>query len=170
MKVPMKRAAVVGLALALALGPAARALALGAALTGAEVVALGAGASGQSVLLEGEAIGDVLRAGSDHVWLNVLSGGTAVGVWMPRDLADSVANLGDYRTSGDTVRVSGTFNFACDDHGGDLDIHAAELQVIATGGSTHRPIEPYKYVIAAVLACAAALQAVLYQRARRRQE
>ena len=159
-----------GLALALAFGPAVRALAQGAAFTGAEVVALGSAADGEIVTMEGEAIGDVLRADGAHVWVNVLSGGTAVGVWMPSDLVAPVERLGDYHTSGDVVRVSGTFNFACDVHGGDLDIHATGLRLIAGGSATDRPITPYKLVLAASLTAAAALQAVLYRRTRRRRD
>lgn len=156
------------LAAALMTGPAMRAMAATDVLTGAEVVALGADGNGQVVTIEGEAIGDILRGGRDHVWVNVLSGGTAVGVWVPRSLASAIETLGEFRARGDTIRATGVFNFACDQHGGELDVHATEFSVVAPGEKTERPVHPYKLLVAAVLAAGAGLQAVLHRRSRKR--
>lgn len=87
---------------------------------------------GLVIVFSGEVIGDILDAG-DHVWLNVSDGNNAVGVWAPRDLAREVQIAGRYAQHGDTVRVTGTFNRACPDHGGDFDIHATRIALIERG-------------------------------------
>ncbi|PKQ19213.1 MAG: hypothetical protein CVT66_11260 [Actinobacteria bacterium HGW-Actinobacteria-6] len=122
---------------------------------------------GQQVALIGEAIGDVLHADEGDVWLNVLSDGTALGVYLPAEMADAVHVLGDYRHAGDIVLVTGEYRRACDQHGGDMDIHATALEVVAPGSVTERPIEFWKFGLAGfglVLTGAS----VLYARYKRR--
>lgn len=98
-----------------------------------EVVARAAELDGQQVIFEGEAIGEALRADRDSVWVNVLGDGTAIGVWMPREMARPIEHWGGYRQTGDTLRVTGVVNLACDSHGGDLDVHATALEVVERG-------------------------------------
>lgn len=98
-----------------------------------EVVARAAELDGKAVVFEGEAIGEALRADKSSVWVNVLADGAAIGVWMPREMARSIGRWGGYRQTGDTVRVTGVVNLACDRHGGDLDVHAMSLEVIERG-------------------------------------
>lgn len=143
------------------------ALAQSAPLTGAQIVALPAQADGSTVLLEGEAIGDVMR-GRGGQWVNVLSGGTAVGVWLTGDSAATLQTLGDYHEFGDTVRVRGVLNQGCDEHGGDLDIHATDFEIVAPGGPREHTLHPYKLPVAAALGLVAIAQLLLYRRQRRR--
>lgn len=95
---------------------------------------------GQLVVFTGEAIGEALRAPGGKVWVNVL-GGSAIGVVVDRGLADAVGTWGDYHNAGDNVHVTGTFNVACDEHGGDMDVHATALKVIEAGFPRAHPID-----------------------------
>ncbi|MDI6605534.1 MAG: hypothetical protein QME65_00070, partial [Candidatus Omnitrophota bacterium] len=62
----------------------------------------------------------------------------AIGVWLEASLLkDAPLTAGNYRSSGDIIEVSGVFHRACPEHGGDLDIHALQVQKIAAG--RHNP-------------------------------
>lgn len=87
---------------------------------------------GQTVVFTGEAIGEALREGPGRVWVNVLDG-SAIGVVVDEHVADSVAVWGDYGHTGDTVRIEGVFHVACDEHGGDMDVHATAFDVLEQG-------------------------------------
>lgn len=115
-----------------------------AALTAADLVSMESGMDGESVRIEGEVISEALAGGEGHVWVNVLSDGVAIGVWMPREQAAAIGQFGTYRHSGDIVEVTGVFHEACDRHGGDLDIHAEEMSVISAGEPTDHPISYWK--------------------------
>lgn len=123
---------------------------------------------GRRVTLEGEALGETLRAQPGHRWVNVLDGQTAIGVVVTDDMAARVTRFGDWGTTGDRVRVSGTFNLACDDHGGDLDIHADSLSVVTPGERRDHPVLAWKAVVIGLGAPAAAILANAYRRRRRR--
>ncbi len=134
--------------LASALTPAP---ALAAWISPAEVVADVNELDGQTVTMVGEAIGDTMRADQDHVWINVLGDGTAVGVYVSNEDAAEVEGLGDYDRVGDRVSVRGVVNLACEQHGGDLDIHAvAPLEVLEPSA----PIEHYVPVWEGILGAA----------------
>lgn len=103
---------------------------------------------GGDVTFAGEAIGEAMVR-DDMAWLhlnddayylkNVEEGAhlggynTGMPVWLPADEADTIAHFGDYKHEGDIVTVTGTFNAACAEHGGDMDIHATELEVVEVG-------------------------------------
>jgi hypothetical protein len=101
-------------------------------------------ADGATVSFAGEVVSEALHGGQDSVWVNVLSSGTAVGVWMPESLAADIERFGDWHHTGDQVRVVGVLNHACDMHGGDLDVHASEVDVVARGTERARPVKPWK--------------------------
>lgn len=125
---------------------AAPAVALGESVTAAGVVAMGEARDGEQVVLEGEALGESLRA-RGGAWVNVLSGGTAVGVWMTAEQAAQVETFGDYKHRGSWLLVTGEYHYACDQHGGDLDVHAAEVSVIDLGAHVDHP---FRWIKAAV--------------------
>lgn len=85
-----------------------------------------------SVVYEGEAVGDIMQR-KDGQWVNVLNTGVAIGVWSTKNIKGSVSRVGDYNNIGDQIRVTGRFNWHCPEHGGDLDIHASELIVVSPG-------------------------------------
>lgn len=126
---------------------------------------------GSEVTFEGEAIGEALRADGDSVWVNVLDEGTAIGVWMPDDMAEQIERFGAYRQTGDTVRVTGVVNLACDRHGGDLDVHATALEVTGSGEPRSERLRPLEALVGAVgFACAGAAVLVARTRERKRFE
>ncbi len=123
---------------------------------------------GLEIGMEGEVIGDRLHADEDHVWLNILGEGTAVGVYLDKDLADRVETFGDYSHRGDVIHVRAVVNAACDQHGGDLDVHALALEVVSSGHEIEHDVE-LRYGIAGIIGIvAAALLSRVYRRRRLR--
>jgi hypothetical protein len=121
---------------------------------------------GASVRFTGEAIGEAMKRG-DMAWLHLNDdayylknveegahlGGYNMGmpVWLPAGKTAAIEHFGDYKHEGDVVTVSGTFNAACAEHGGDMDIHATTLEVVLAGREVVDPIHPNKIVWAVVL-------------------
>lgn len=105
---------------------------------------------GKPVSYTGELIGAVLKR-SGHVWLNIMDGENAIGVWAPCSLAKPIKFAGSYAARGDVIRVEGVFHRSCVEHGGALDIHALELTIIAPGAVVAHPIERYKIIVFLVL-------------------
>lgn len=98
---------------------------------------------GYEVSFQGEVIGDRLHSGTGHVWINVLGeDSTALGVWVVRAETEDIGTFGDYEHRGDTVEVAGILNAACDLHGGDLDVHALEFGILASGEELHHDVQP----------------------------
>jgi hypothetical protein len=104
----------------------------------------------KSVVLEGEVIGDIMKRG-DYVWVNVVNGANAIGIWMKSELASQIQHSGSYKSKGDGVEVAGIFHRACPDHGGDLDIHAHSLRRTAAGRNIQEKINPAKIAQAFIL-------------------
>lgn len=101
------------------------------------------GYDGMEVVYFGEAVGDVMKRG-DYGWVNVYDGTYAVGVYAPSHLLEELRVLGDYSHKGDMIEVTGVFHRACREHGGDMDIHAREVRLIANGYSLEHPISMSK--------------------------
>ncbi|MFH1354907.1 MAG: DNA-binding protein [Candidatus Omnitrophota bacterium] len=87
---------------------------------------------GKLLTYEGEVIGDIMRRG-DFVWLNVNDGRKALGVWADGGLVKEIEFTGAYKSKGDWIEVSGFFNRACIEHGGELDIHAKSIKKLIRG-------------------------------------
>ena len=123
---------------------------------------------GRRVVFSGEVVGDILESG-DHVWLNVSDGGNAVGVWVERGLARDIRVAGRYAQRGDIVRVTGKFNRACPEHGGDFDIHAQRVDLVERGYPVTHPVPRWKAGLAIALpALAMVLMALAFSRTARR--
>lgn len=135
------------------------------AATFGDFVERGKELDGKELVFEGEAIGDPMRRG-DHAWVNALDPGGAVGVWMEAEAAERIGRFGSYRGSGDRLRVRGIFHRACPEHGGDLDLHAAVVEVLAPGRDTPRPVDRLELLL---LAPSFALALVLFFAWRRRE-
>ncbi|MCL4078387.1 hypothetical protein MX659_02035 [Coriobacteriia bacterium Es71-Z0120] len=133
-----------------------------------EIVARAAELDGHEVTFEGEAIGEALRADDATVWVNVLDGGKAIGVWMPEEMASQIVRYGAYSQTGDTVRITGTVNLACDQHGGDLDVHAASLEVVADGKPRSERVRPLEALVGAAGFAIAGMAALLARSRERR--
>lgn len=110
------------------------------AISPAELIAIDRSLDGSQVTIDGEAIGESLRADEGHRWVNVLGGGIGVGVWMTNEQAETLGVYGDHAHVGDSVRVVGTVNISCTQHGGEFDVHADSIEILEPGfGRTNRP-------------------------------
>lgn len=134
---------------------------------------------GQTIEFQGEVIGEAMVRG-DNVWLhlnddaymyrNVEEGAPLDGynsgmpVWLPKEEADRVRVFGDYKHEGDVVEVVGVFNAACAMHGGDMDIHATDLNVVLEGRRAEDPVKPWKIPLVIGLAVVVALAFVAQRR------
>lgn len=98
---------------------------------------------GQTVTYKGEAIGDIMQRGR-FVWLNVVDDHAAIGIWAPKELAESVSFTGGYKTKGDHIEIEGVFNRACEIHGGELDIHAESINKLQEGSRVGHELDPRK--------------------------
>ena len=142
----MRRIAIIVLLTVTLAAVPARGLAIQPAVEtdGAELASARSGLDGQAVTFVGEVVSETLAGGAGHVWVNVLSEGVAIGVWMPETLAERLEVFGRFSHTGDIVRVTGVLNEGCDQHGGDLDVHAIALEVLRSGERRERPVEWWK--------------------------
>ncbi len=123
----------------------------------------------EQVEFEGEAIGEAMVRG-DYAWIhlnddaykykNVEEGArlggfnSGMSVWIEAGQLLEDGIYGDYKHEGDIVRVTGVFNAACAEHGGDMDVHAVQLRLVTPGRGVVDPIDPRKFVALLVLSAA----------------
>lgn len=119
------------------------------------------GYDGQQVTVEGEAIGEVLKR-SEYAWVNINDGTNAIGIWLKSDDAKKIAYFGDYKHVGDTIRITGTFSRDCKEHGGDVDIHNSNIEIISKGYAVDEEIGHEKVIAAAILFCAVLIVLFFY--------
>lgn len=81
---------------------------------------------------QGEAIGSLMVRG-DNAWLNVNDGNNALGIWGSASIFNDVKMFGGYFNLGDTVLIKGIFHKACLEHGGDMDLHAVQVDLVKSG-------------------------------------
>ncbi|HPP12505.1 MAG TPA: hypothetical protein PKW42_07190, partial [bacterium] len=84
---------------------------------------------GQVVTLQGELIGDLIRA-PEGFWVNLLEGPNCLGLWFPREMMPRIGQLGRYQVRGDIVEVQGTFFQHCPLHGTGPDLHVISMKVV----------------------------------------
>ncbi len=101
---------------------------------------------GKTVNYRGEVIGEVMVRG-EFAWLHVNDGIIAIGIWVPKTMVQDILYAGNYHKKGDIVEVFGTFHRSCLEHGGDLDIHASEINKITPGSLVIQPISRKKVYI-----------------------
>jgi len=106
----------------------------------------------KNITIQAEAIGEVLERGS-YAWINVNDGSNAIGVWLKLEETQTLEYFGDYFHHGDIVRIKGVFNRACVEHGGELDIHAFNIEIIEEGHPVLYEISSWKFTLAMVLMC-----------------
>lgn len=119
--------------------------------------------TGQTVTVEGEAIGEVLARG-DYAWVNINDGTNAIGIWMKLADAQKIQVFGNYKNKGDTLRVTGLYSTNCTEHGGDVDIHAADMTIVKQGGPTPESISPAKIAITVFFVFIALAVGLFYKR------
>lgn len=94
---------------------------------------------GKPVAYEGEVIGDIMARG-EYAWINVHDGQNAIGIWINKNLTKDILSTGSYKSKGDWVEIAGIFQRSCLEHGGDLDIHAQEINKIRPGRPTQEKL------------------------------
>jgi hypothetical protein len=119
-------------------------------LDGASLIEQAKALNGQDVIYQGEVIGDIMPR-QDHYWINVLSNGTAVGIWITAEQRAVINLAGQYGIQGDEVKIIGLFSQACTEHGGDLDIHANSVEIISKGNVIPQHLNITRMVMAAGL-------------------
>lgn len=144
--------------------PAAAAAVESSVMTPAEVVALGGDRDGMTVTVRGEALGETLDDGLGGSWVNVLGDGVALGLFGEPDLFEPIDGYGDYHTRGSIVEATGTYNAACDRHGGDRDVHIDVLRVVEAARPLDRPVHPWKAIAGLAMGGAAAALWLRYRR------
>lgn len=105
---------------------------------------------GKTVVYEGEVIGDVMVRGR-YAWINVNDGNNALGIWIDKDSTKDITYTGSYKTKGDWTEVTGVFQRACPQHGGDLDIHAQSLRKLMPGRQVTERLNEGKKIFALIL-------------------
>ncbi|MEA4913793.1 MAG: hypothetical protein VB061_04380 [Christensenella sp.] len=142
------------IALLLLLVPAAT-LAEGTAVSSTDLIDRAKDYDNQTVVYEGEVLGDILYRG-EHAWLAVYDGSNTIGVYITAEQANGISVVGGYGKHGDTIRIEGVFHRACAEHGGDLDIHADTLKVLSVGSSVEMPVSRLVMILALALPLPAA--------------
>jgi hypothetical protein len=115
----------------------------------------------QEVTVSGEAVGEAMNRGS-HSWININDGTNAIGIWMSSSEAQKIKYFGNYKYKGDVLKISGTFNRACKEHGGESDIHSITLEIEETGHGEDEQISSTKIAVAALSAVLAASLMALF--------
>jgi hypothetical protein len=102
------------------------------------------------ITIQGELIGEALERG-EYAWININDTTNAIGVWVKLSDIDQVQFYGDYKHKGDVVRITGIFNRACPEHGGDVDIHCVNIKIVKKGYPVTENVSLNKIISAAVL-------------------
>jgi hypothetical protein len=116
--------------------------------------------NGNTVVYKGEVIGDIMVRG-EYAWINVNDGYSAIGIWIRKELIKDIFYAGSYKATGDLVEITGKFNRACIEHGGDLDIHANSITKISSGVKISETINPRKVIFSLGLFCIIGLSLIL---------
>jgi hypothetical protein len=120
---------------------------------------------GKTVTFQGEVLQDLMER-KDGLWMNLSDGNnTAMGVFVPKSVVMPVISRAEnYRTSGDTVLVTGTFHRACAQDQGETDIHATTVTVVKPGASKENPLHTDRVIWFLVLLGLLAIVLWLYYR------
>lgn len=102
------------------------------------------------ITVQGEVIGEALERG-EYAWININDTTNAIGVWVKQSDADRIKFYGDYKHKGDIIKVTGVFYKSCPEHGGDVDIHSTDIEIVETGNEVTEEISHTKVLVTAVL-------------------
>jgi hypothetical protein len=122
--------------------------------------------NGRMVTFRGEAIGECMVRGK-MAWIHLnddaymeknIEEGAALGgynsghaVWVSVEMARVIRFFGDFKHDGDIAKVSGVFNAACREHGGDMDIHASSMEILRIGHPVGHLVNTTRMMVAAIL-------------------
>lgn len=119
------------------------------------------------VTVRGEVIGEIMRRAA-VTWTNVNDGTGDIGIWGPNELFSDISRGGCYANQGDIVEVTGVFRRSDLKQGGELDIEALQVRIMAPARKTDHPIEPARIRLAFGAALIAAMLAAIAAKAKRR--
>ena len=105
---------------------------------------------GQTVTVTAEAIGEKMDR-KDGTWINVKDVSNAIGIWMPTEESRRITLFGNYKEKGDIVEITGVFNRACKEHGGESDLHLISMKVIKPGEIVQNKVTMTKLIITVTL-------------------
>lgn len=114
------------------------------------------GLDGQEVTVQGEAIGESMDRG-DYSWVNINDGTNAIGIWLIKNEAEKVTNFGSYKYKGDVLKITGIFHRACNEHGGEADLHCNSIEIVKEGYPVKEQIAPAKIITTTLLTAFAIL-------------
>ena len=132
------------------------------AVTVNELIENSADYNGKSVSITGEAIGECLERGN-NAWVNISDGSNAIGIWMTKEEAAGITYYGDYKYTGDTLVITGTFYEGCKEHGGEPDIHCSTLIISQIGEMKSEKIPVAKILLAAGFTSLALILYMVYR-------
>lgn len=116
---------------------------------------------GQTVTITAEAIGEKMDR-TDGTWVNVNDVSNAIGIWMDTTEAEKITSYGSYKAKGDMLEITGVFNRACKEHGGESDIHYTSMKVITKGYAVKEDIPFMKVAITLILASTSLLFVIFF--------
>lgn len=103
----------------------------------------------KQIVVKGEAIGEPLSR-NNYTWININDKTSAMGIYMDNEDAKKVEDYGGYNKKGDSIKVTGQFNRACKEHGGDMDIHSNKVEIIKKGETLNNVFPKYKIFISTI--------------------
>jgi hypothetical protein len=121
------------------------------------------------VAVEGEVIGDIMRAG-ESFWINIKDGDFFLGIVINSAQKEQIRNLGRYGVRGDTVRISGIYRLHCKEHHGERDIHAEILEIVEEGRVFDESVNTNKILLSVVFGLATILTVFYSHRMRIRKD
>lgn len=113
----------------------------------------------KSISYSGEVIGDILSRGQ-YSWVHIFDGVNTISCFVEEEEAQKIEYCGRYGIKGDTVKIIGIFNQDCKEHGGDMDIHVSEFEIINKGYYLEKEYS-YSMLLIAIIAFLVALTLVV---------
>lgn len=124
---------------------------------------------GQTVLVQGEAVGDRINDEMQpgNCWVTLQDDDPAnpsvVSVFMTMEQAKNIDTYGSYGVTGTTLQVRGTFHLDCREHQGMSDIHVEEVSALAAGSENKPGMDPKLFGLGIVSVLAGLALLALYQ-------
>jgi len=118
------------------------------------------------IVIEAEVILEVLER-DDYAWINVNDGTNAIGVYLPIEMTQDLKFFGDHSHIGDIVLIEGVFYRNCDEHGGEIDIHATKLTIVKQGYKVEQEVSVWKFAIAFISFSLSLIVLLIYRNKRK---
>lgn len=120
----------------------------------------------QAITIKAEVILEVLER-DDFAWINVNDGTNAIGVYLPIEMTKELDVFGDYNHKGDVVLIEGVFTRNCDEHGGEIDIHATKITVVEEGYVVKHDLSTWKFIVAFISFSLSIIALLVYRSTRK---